>query len=185
MPTRTRVPLTLSLSKDPHLPPLRSPTPQDEGAGRALPCFPLSVCGGPPATPSGPLRRRDPHIRVVPLCRLFRHPPARPSAPRPAHAWQIRLVSLCRLVHRASNPSCAAFPQARAVGKSRTHHLAQFKPNPRRGSTPQAAGAGPALPLPSRSDPCPALCRHAVTLLSRSDLRYTEGHPSGVSSNGR
>ncbi len=128
MPTRTRLPLTLSLSKGPHLPRL------------ALPCFPLSVCGDPPASPSAPLRRRDPQIRLVPLCRLFRHPPAGPSAPRPARAWQIRLVSLCRLVHRASNPSCAAFPQARAAGKSRAHHSAQFKPNPRR--SPAAARCG-------------------------------------------
>ena len=160
MPTRTRVPLTLSLSKGPHLPPLRSPTPRHEGAepapakcrGLALPCFPLSVCGDPPAMPSAPLRRRGPHIRLVPLCRLVPTPPSGALGPRPARAWQIRLVSLCRLVHRASNPICAAFPQARAAGKSRTHHSAQFKPNP------------PVTPACGGCRACPACpCCHAVT----------------------
>ena len=152
-----------------------------EGRGRALPCFPLSVCGDPTAMPSAPLRRRGPQIRLVPLFQPFQHPPAGPLAPRPARAWQIRLVSLCRLVHLGSNPICAAFPQARAAGKSRTHHSAQFKPNP----PPQlAAGAEPALPLPSRSDPyLPKVWVQGLPC--RSDPRYTEEHPSGVSSNGR
>ena len=75
------------------------------------------------------LRPAPSQIRFVSLCRLFPRPPAGPSAPRPARAWQIRLVSLCPLVHRASNPSWTAFPQARAAGKSRTHDSAQLKPN--------------------------------------------------------
>ncbi len=165
MPTRTRVPLTLSLSKGPHLPPPTALQPNaagcgcracpGEGRGIALPCFPLSVCGDPPTMPSPHLRRRGPHIRLVPLFQPFQHPPAGPSAPHPARAWQIRLVSLCRLVHLASNPICAAFPQARAAGKSRTHHSAQFKPSdPRR--SPAAARCG--------CRACPACpCCHAVT----------------------
>ena len=52
-----------------------------EGRGIALPCFPLSVCGDPPTMPSPHLRRRGPHIRLVPLFQPFQHPPAGPSAP--------------------------------------------------------------------------------------------------------
>ena len=127
-----------------------------EGRGRALPCFPLSVCGDPPTRPSPHLRRRGPHIRLVPLFQPFQHPPAGPSAPRPTRAWQIRLVSLCRLVHRASNPSWTAFPQARAAGKSHTHHSAQFKPTLATTQLPQARAAGRlwVQGLPCRSDPC-------------------------------
>ena len=141
MPTRTRVPLTLSLSKGPHLP-RRSPTPRHEGAGFALPCFPLSVCGGPPAMPSAPLRHRGPQIRLVSFCRLFRHPPAGPSAHRPARAWQIRLVSLCR------NP--ATFRRRRRPtydAAARTYDLSPFSD---RFNTPQRGPWPPVRPVPGR-----------------------------------
>ena len=155
------------------------PTPQARAAGR-LPCFPLSKSRHFPPGPSPHLRPAPSQIRFVSLCRLFRRPPAGPSAPRLARAWQIRLVSLCPLVHRTSNPSCAAFPQARAAGKERAHHSAQLKPNPRR--SPAAARCGcracpaatslypftPRIPYPT---PMPTPTRSTAIVTSRAARR--------------
>ena len=104
-----------------------------EGRGLALPCFSLSISPHFPPRPSAPVRPAPWQIRLVSLCRLFRHPPAGPSASRPARAWQLRLVSLCPLVRRASNPSCTASLQAQAGRKKRD---GQFKAN----QTPEANG---------------------------------------------
>ena len=158
----------------PPAPPLQQPTTmvavgtgddaalpaQAEGAGPALPCFPLSIPGHLSPRPSASVRPAPWQIRLVPLCRLFRRPPTRPSAPRPASAWQIRLVLLCRLVRRASTPSCAASPQAGQPGKNAQHNSKQVKSpfdqgiggeccraSPRKGRRPaDAEGPGPCHP---------------------------------------
>ena len=66
-------------------------------------------------------------------------PPVRPMPGR---------YALFPFVDLSIAPQTQAAPRFLRHGppENRAHHSAQFKPNPRRGSTPQAAGAGPALP---------------------------------------
>ena len=119
------------------------PNPQAKAAGRLV-----SLCRFPAIFRPGPrphVRPAPCQIRLVSLFRPFQHPPAGPSAPHPGHAWQIRLVSLCRLVRRASIPSCAAPPQARAGRKTA---LTLFRSNQ---IAPCPAGAS--CPCPGRLTP--------------------------------
>ena len=121
------------------------PNPQAKAAGRLV-----SLCRFPAIFrrgPRPPFGSRPARYDLSPFFDRFNTPQRGPRPLIQVRAWQIRLVSLCRLVRRASIPSCAAPPQARA-GRKNAHTL--FR------STQTAA-----LPWPVDTPPAVLLPSHA------------------------